>query len=108
MKKEILENVLGGQILTKRSVIRNWKFILYIFLLVLLYISIHFWTRNTTQTISRNEDTLRNLRSEYLGKYTRLLYTGKRGEIEKLLKENGLEELMPPDTPPTRIKMKED
>lgn len=29
------------------------------------------------QRMISNEDTLRNLRSEYMGKYTRLLYTGK-------------------------------
>ena len=107
MKKEILENVLGGQILAKRSITKNWKFVLYIFILILVYISIHFWTRNTMQRIARNEETLRNLRSEYLGKYTRLLYSGKRGEIEQLLDQNGLE-LLPPDTPPTRINLKED
>ncbi len=107
MKKEILENVLGGQILAKRSITKNWKFVLYIFILILVYISIHFWTRNTMQRIARNEETLRNLRSEYLGKYTRLLYSGKRGEIEQLLEQNGLE-LLPPDTPPTRINLKED
>ncbi|HIR73334.1 MAG TPA: hypothetical protein IAB96_07380 [Candidatus Coprenecus pullicola] len=107
MKKEILENVLGGQVLARRGLTKNWKFIIYIFILVLVYISIHFWTRNTMQRIARNEETLRNLRSEYMGKYTRLLYTGKRGEIEQLLEENGLE-LLPPDTPPTRINLKED
>ena len=105
MKKEILENVLGGQILAKSSLTKNWRFIIYIFILVLVYISIHFWTRNTMQRIARNEETLRNLRSEYLG--TRLLYSGKRGEIEQLLEQNGLE-LLPPDTPPTRINLKED
>lgn len=107
MKKEILENVLGGQVLARRGLTKNWKFIIYIFILVLVYISIHFWTRNTMQRIARNEETLRNLRSEYMGKYTRLLYTGKRGEIKQLLEENGLE-LLPPDTPPTRINLKED
>ena len=107
MKKEILENVLGGQILARRGLTKNWKFIIYIFILVLVYISIHFWTRNTMQRIARNEETLRNLRSEYLGKYTRLLYSGKRGEIEQLLEQNGLE-ILPPDTPPTRINLKED
>lgn len=107
MKKEILENVLGGQILAKSSLTKNWRFIIYIFILVLVYISIHFWTRNTMQRIARNEETLRNLRSEYLGKYTRLLYSGKRGEIEQLLEQNGLE-LLPPDTPPTRINLRED
>lgn len=100
--KNILGNILGGQILANGYIIRHWKFILYIFLLVLMYISIHFQSRNTMQRITSNEETLRNLRSEYMGKYTRLLYTGKRGEIEKLLEKNGLE-LLPPDTPPTRI-----
>lgn len=106
MKKEILENILGGQILAKGNLTRHWKFILYVFVLILLYISLHFWTRNTMQRIARNEDTLRDLRSEYMGKYTRLLYLGKRGEIEKLLEENGLE-LYPPENPPTILKMED-
>ncbi len=104
MRMQVIENILGGQILAKGSLTRHWKFILYVFLLVLLYISLHFWTRNTMQRMSRNEEELRNLRSEYMGKYTRLLYMGKRGEIEKLLEKNDLE-LLPPDTPPVRIDM---
>lgn len=104
--KNILGNILGGQILANGYIIRHWKFILYIFLLVLVYISIHFQSRNTMQRLTSNEETLRNLRSEYMGKYTRLLYTGKRGEIEKLLEKNGLE-LVPPDTPPTRITLED-
>ena len=79
---------------------------MYIFLLILIYISIHFWSRNTIQRIDRNEVIIRDLRSEYLGKYNRLLYTGKRGEIEKLLEENGLT-LVPPVNPPTAIKMED-
>ena len=107
MNVRILENILGGQILAKGSLTRQWRFILYVFLLVILYISLHFWTRNTMQTKTRNEEIIRNLRSEYMGKYTRLLHTGKRGEIEKLLEDNGLS-LIPPQSPPTRIKLKED
>ncbi|HIZ86088.1 MAG TPA: hypothetical protein IAC04_06330 [Candidatus Coprenecus stercoravium] len=106
MRRQILENILGGQILSKGLLVRNWKFILYIFFLVLLYISIHFGIRNTMSRMTANEDILRNMRSEYMGKYTRLLHTGKRGEIEKLLEENGLN-LVPPQTPPRRIIMEE-
>lgn len=107
MKRNIVRNILGGQILANGNIIRHWKLILYIFLLVLLYISMHFQSRNTMQRMTANEETLRNLRSEYMGKYTRLLYTGKRGEIEQLLERNGLE-LLPPDTPPTRITQEDD
>ncbi len=107
MRKRIIENVLGGQILAKSSFTRQWRFILYLFALVILYISIHFGIRNTMQRMTRNEETLRNLRSEYMGKYTRLLYTGKRGEIEKLLEKSSID-IKAPATPPTRVKMKED
>ena len=107
MRRGIIENVLGGQILAKGSFSKHWRFILYIFALVILYISIHFGIRNTMQRMTRNEETLRNLRSEYMGKYTRLLHTGKRGEIEQLLGRNSLE-LEAPVTPPSRIKMEED
>lgn len=107
MKKRIIENVLGGQILAKGNFTKHWRFILYIFALVILYISIHFGIRNTMQRMTRNEETLRNLRSEYMGKYTRLLYIGKRGEIEKLLEKNSLD-LEAPATPPSRVKLEED
>jgi hypothetical protein len=106
MKKRVIENVLGGQVLAKSSFTRHWRFILYIFALVILYISIHFGIRNTMQRMAGNEETLRNLRSEYMGKYNRLLHTGKRGEIEHLLESNSLD-LTSPQTPPTRIKMED-
>lgn len=106
MKKRALEYILGGQVLAKSGFTRHWRFILYIFALVILYISIHFGIRNTMQRMTRNEETLRNMRSEYMGKYNRLLHTGKRGEIEQLLESNSLD-LKSPETPPTRVKMED-
>lgn len=105
-KKRVIENILGGQVLAKSSFTKHWRFILYIFVLVILYISIHFGIRNTMQRMTRNDETLRNLRSEYMGKYTRLLHTGKRGEIEQLLENNSLD-LVAPVTPPVIIDMEE-
>ena len=58
------------------------------------------------QRMARNEETLRNLRSEYMGKYNRLLHTGKRGEIEHLLESSALD-LESPRTPPVRVKMED-
>lgn len=107
MAGSTLRNVLGGDILVKKGgVTKHWKFILYIFMLVIFYITIHFWIRSTLQDITRNEDTIRNLRSEYMGKYSEMLSISKRGEIEKLLEENGLA-LIPPEVPPTIIKMED-
>ncbi|HIZ86924.1 MAG TPA: hypothetical protein IAC03_02035 [Candidatus Coprenecus pullistercoris] len=101
MKRPVLKNIMGGQTV-KSLITKQWKLIFYIFLLLLLYITFKFGARGTKITLTANEDTLRNLRSEYLSKYTLLLRTGKRGEIERLLEDNGIE-LLPPQTPPQRI-----
>ncbi len=107
MSKVTLKSVLGGDILVKKGgLIKQWKFILYIFSLVIIYISIHFGVRSTLQDISRNEEHIRNMRSEYMGKYSEMLSISKRGEIEKLLEEKNLA-LVPPEVPPTIIKMED-
>jgi hypothetical protein len=52
--------------------------------------------------VERNEEIIRELRSEYLGKFTRLQYQSKRGEIEKnLAKERST--IVPPSEPPTIV-----
>ena len=107
MKKRLVQNLLGGQGLAGGGFARHWKFILYIFALVILYISIHFGIRNTMQRMISNEDTLRNLRSENMGRSTGLWYTGKRGEIGRLRKDNSRDRTAPVK-PPVRVKIEED
>ena len=61
--------------------------------------------RNIQTQISDNEKTIRTLKSEYLGKYSNLLYSSQRVEIEKNLNETG-SKLVPPDEPPAIGKLK--
>lgn len=97
---------IGGEFLSDRGhLARYWKFILYIFFLIVLYISFHYSMRNLQTQISDNEKTIRTLRSEYLGKYSNLLYSSQRVEIEKNLDETG-STLVPPDGPPVIVKLK--
>lgn len=108
MSRNVISNILGGHILLiKGGILKHWKFIVYLFILGILYISFSFMTRNAKQRISANDEVLRNLRSEYMGKYTTILNLGKRGEIEKLIEKKGLE-LIPPETPPARVHLRED
>lgn len=108
MSRNILSDILGGQVLVmKGGLIRHWKFVLFVFALVIFYISLNFWMRNTKQRIVSNNETIRDMRSEYMGKYAEILNLGKRGEIEKLIEKESLE-LIPPVTPPARVKMERD
>ena len=104
MKRNIARDVLGGQFLTSKFIMRNWILILYIFVLILFYISIHMGMRSTMVRYEANEETIKNLRSEYLTKYNSILYQSKRSEIEELL-DNSESRLVPPSVPPTIIEL---
>ena len=97
----VITNIISGQFL-KDLFVKNWKFVFFIFLLILIYISLLFGMRETNRNVERNEEIIRELRSEYLGKFTRLQYQSKRGEIEKnLAKERST--IVPPSEPPTIV-----
>lgn len=104
MKRNIVRDIFGGQFLSSKFIMRNWILILYIFVLVLVYISVHMGIRNTMVRYEANEETIKNLRSEYLTKYNSILYQSKRSEIEILL-DNSDSKLVPPSIPPTRIEL---
>ena len=97
----VITNIISGQFL-KDLFVKNWKFVFFIFLLILIYISLLFGMRATKRNVERNEEIIRELHSEYLGKFTRLQYQSKRGEIEKnLAKERST--IVPPSEPPTIV-----
>lgn len=107
MKRNAARDILCGQFLASKFIARNWKLILYSFVLVLVYISIHFGIRDTMRMSAANKDIIRNLRSEYMEKYNSILYRSKRSEIELLL-NNENSKLIPPSMPPERIKLNDD
>lgn len=104
MSSNIFAHLLGGQFLLIRGgLIRHWKFLLYIFFLIILYITIHFGVKDTLLAKVRNDNYIKNLKSEYTGKNARLLYLSKKVEVEERLKKNS-STLKPAINPPTIIR----
>lgn len=102
-KGSLIGNILGGQILVRGGgLIKHWKFVLYVFVLMILYVSFRFEVRDTMMEEVKNEETLKDLRAEYSNKMTRMLQLSKRGEIEEKLSRHG-SELIPPQYPPVII-----
>lgn len=102
-KGSLIGNILGGQILVRGGgLFKHWKFVLYVFLLTILYVSFHFEVRDTMMTEVRNEEILKDLRAEYSNKMTNFLQLSQRGEIEKKLKQKK-STLVPPMYPPVII-----
>ena len=82
-------DVFGGQFLSKMRMTGQWIFILYLFFLIILYISINLGVAKTHLTQRRNQRELKNLKADYTSKTARLQYSSKQGEIEIKLKALG-------------------
>lgn len=103
-KKNWLNEILGGQMLLRSGILQHPGFVLYLFLLIALYISINFGIERTLLKERRNERELKHLKSDFISKSARLQYMSKPIEIEKRLKELG-STLLPPVDPPVRVIM---
>ena len=96
--KFTFSSLLRGQIV-KDVLGRDIWFVLYIFLIIILYISVNLGVEKTQITIRKNQLELKNLKAEYTGKTARLQSLSKRGEVkERLEKQNS--SLINPVSPP--------
>lgn len=103
-KKKWVSDIMGGQILISSGIMQQMGFVLYIFLLVIIYISLNFTIENKLVAERHNQREIKNLKAHYTGIKARLLYQSKRIEIEKKLLEynSGLKS---PANPPSIIEL---
>lgn len=88
-KFNVMRDFFGGQFLNNSKITSQWPFILYVFLLIMVYISINMGVERTQIKQLRNQRELVNLKAEYTGKHAKLQYMSKRGEIATRLEELG-------------------
>jgi len=92
LRGEIVKDVLGRDI---------W-FVLYVFVIIIMYISVNLGVERTQLAIRKNQLELKNLKAEFAGKTARLQMLSKRGEvIQRLAKQNST--LINPVSPPKVI-----
>ena len=80
-------DILGGQILNRLKTVDQY-FIIYLFVLVIAFISINLGVEKTQMTMRRNQRELKNLKADYTAKAARLQYLSKRNEVEARLKQH--------------------
>lgn len=96
-------DILGGQILNRLRTVDQY-FILYLFALVIAFISINLGVEKTQLSMRRNQRELKNLKADYTAKAARLQYLSKRNEVESRLlqQESKLEK---PKDPAKTVKL---
>lgn len=100
---DIKNDLLGGQFLTRRQLAGQWVFILYIFVLIFLYITLNLAVINTQKASSRNARELKNLKADYTSKEAKLQAQSSRSEIKLRLQQSG-STLKDPTEPAFRVK----
>lgn len=102
-KFNIASDILGGQFLAREKILSQWKFILFLFGLTILYITLTLQVEKTQLTQIRNQREIKNLKSDYTSKAAKLQYASKRGEVELRLINQG-SNLKKPIKPARRVK----
>lgn len=104
--KIIKEGILNGGPLLKNLVERQVGFIFFLFVLVIIYISLHNAVGKTLVEGRKLERELKSLRSEYTTCTSELLFLSKREEVSRRLSLLG-SKVHAPTAPPKRIIMEE-
>ena len=100
---DIKNNILGGAFLTRNQMAGQWMFILYIFLLIFLYITLNLAVISTQKASSHNLKELKNLKADYTSKEAKLQAQSSRSEIIIRLEQSG-SSLKDPTEPAFRVK----
>ena len=88
-KFSVSRDILSGQLLIKSGLVTRWKFILYCFILIILFISYNMSVERLQMKLLKNQEELALLKDECSGKYAKLQNISKRSQITERLKELG-------------------
>lgn len=99
-RKRILPGLFQGKYLVMLAV--HWKLVLYVFALIMLYITLHYRVDDTSMIIIRNNQVLKELKTDYTTRHSEYHELTTIKETTKLLEKLD-SPLQPPQTPPITI-----
>lgn len=92
-----VQEVLGGDYLSKNTVVNNVPFLIYLTILALFYIANTYNTERMYKQIEKTKTELKELRFEYITARSSLMFESKLSELNKRTQAIGLKEtLIPP------------
>ena len=95
-----LQNIIGGDLLSKHAVLNNLPFLIFLAILALFYISNTYYTEKTFKQIETIKTELKELRYQSITIKAKMLDLCKQTEIAKKVGKLGIKETI---TPPYKI-----
>lgn len=102
-KKTSFKELIDGSILTRKVIVKQLPFILFISFLAAVYIGNRYHAEKVIRDISKLQEEVQDLRAQAITSASELMFISKQSEVLRLVKENqlGLEESV---EPPMKIK----
>ena len=100
--KATVRGLVNGSIVASEIVRKQIPFIVVLFVLGLVYISNRFHAEKVFRETEETQKQIEDLRAEKIEIQSNLMTNSRRGQVLKLLKENG-STLQDPSAPPRKI-----
>lgn len=100
--KDNFYNIIKGKFLVSDDALKNWRFIIFLSVLALMMISSSHSADRKVHYISKLNNEVKELKSEYVDVRMRLMQTKMESKIITAMEKRGL---LPSVTPPQKIKI---
>lgn len=77
--------LLSGKFLQNPWIRKNLPFLIFCYLLVVVYIAIGYYAEGLVKKISRSEQEIKDLRSEYISVKSELMLKSKQSSVAKMM-----------------------
>jgi hypothetical protein len=85
-----IKELLSGNIITEKIILKNLWYILLLTLLAAIYIGNRFHAEKITRETARLRKEVKDLRAESLSTSADLMYVSRQSEVYRLVRERGL------------------
>lgn len=100
MRKTVIKGLFGGKILLMLST--QWKLVIYVFILIFIYISVHYDVSDSALTVLDNDQILKELKTDFTTRYSEFQELTTAQQTANSLKRNN-SGLHLPVTPPAVV-----
>jgi hypothetical protein len=102
-KKTSFKDLIDGTILTRKSIVQQLPFVLYLTFLAAIYIGNRYHAEKVVRDLTRLQQEVKDLRAESITNASELMFISKQSEVIKMVRGANLN-LEESVKPPIRIK----
>ena len=98
-----IKDLIDGSILTRKSIVKQLPYILFLSFLALIYIGNRYHAEKIIRELDKMQNDVMDLRAESITSESDLMYISKQSEVARLLREehSSIKESV---TPPVKIR----